>query len=269
MCDPVPRRVDLVAAIADGRDRLLASARAAGPSAIVPTAHRWTVRDLVVHIGNVHDWAASVLRTRVEQPQVFDAEPVGLGPGFDELLFWYAGRAGALLDLLLGDEVPDAMTCWTFGPPGTAAFWPRRQAHEVTMHAVDAALAAGATAADALAHLDPQLSADGVDEVLTVMLPRVSLFAPRPALGGRVALVTTDVQRRWVLEPDGQIASTAGDSADLYYSGIAATMSGPAGSLLATLWRRATLEVDGEQLGVQVDGDPAALAALFAARLTP
>jgi uncharacterized protein (TIGR03083 family) len=266
MSERAPRRVDLVAAIADGRDHLMASARQTGPAAVVPTARRWTVRDLVVHTGNVHDWASSVLRTRVEQPQAFDAEPVGIGPGFDELLFWYAGQAGALLDLLLGDEAPDAMSCWTFGPPGTAAFWPRRQAHEVTMHAVDLALAAGSSVADALMRLDPELSADGVDEVLTVMLPRVSLFAPRPALGGRLALVATDAPRRWVLEPDGRIVSAADDSGDL---AVAATLSGPASSLFATLWRRASLDVDGEQLGVRVDGDPAVLAALFMARLTP
>jgi uncharacterized protein (TIGR03083 family) len=261
-----------VAGIADGRDHLVASARAAGPDVAVPSAHRWTVRDLVVHAGNVHDWASSVLRSGVEQPQVFDAEPTGIGSGFDELLFWYAGRAGALLDLLLGEEAPHDQPCWTFGPPGTAAFWPRRQAHEVTMHAVDAALAAGWSVADALVGLDPVLSADGVDEVLTVMLPRVAMFVPRPALPGRLALVATDAERRWVLEPDGELASAAGDVADVADPdgpAVSATLVGPASGLFGLLWRRAFLAADGAELGVQVEGDPAVVAALFAARLTP
>ena len=179
----VTARADYLAAIAAGRDTLVEAARWAGPDAAVPSARRWTVRDLVIHTGNVHDWARAVLRTGVEQPQDFAADPTGIGAGFDELLFWYAARADALLDLLVGDQVPDEAPVWTFGPAdaaATAAFWPRRQAHEVTMHAVDAGLAAGRPVADVLLGLDPALSADGVDEVLTVMLPRVARYRPAP-----------------------------------------------------------------------------------------
>src|SRR5690349_10509669 len=98
-------RPAFLAAIAAGRDRLIDRARAAGPSSRVPMSSRWTVRDLVVHVGNVHAWAVSVLRTGHEQPQVFDAPPSGVGPEFDGLLFWYAARADGLLDLLTGPEV--------------------------------------------------------------------------------------------------------------------------------------------------------------------
>ena len=188
-------RAGYLAAIAAGRDRLVESARGAGPDTPVPSCRRWTVRDLVVHAGNVHDWASSVLRSGVEQPQVFDAEPTGIGDGFDELLFWYAGRADALLDLLLGDEVPDDAPVWTFGPQSsasTAGFWPRRQAHEVTIHSADAMLAAGRPVLDALIGLDPTMSADGVDEVLTVMLPRVAMFVPRPSMPGGLLIAATD-----------------------------------------------------------------------------
>lgn len=259
-------RAGYLAAIAAGRDRLVESARGAGPDTPVPSCRRWTVRDLVVHAGNVHDWASSVLRSGVEQPQVFDAEPTGIGDGFDELLFWYAGRADALLDLLLGDEVPDDAPVWTFGPQSsasTAGFWPRRQAHEVTIHSADAMLAAGRPVLDALIGLDPTMSADGVDEVLTVMLPRVAMFVPRPSLPGRLALTATDTEGRWVLELDGQIDSAATGS------DVAATLVGSANGLFAMLWRRAFLDIDGVELGVSVEGDRAVVDALFAARLTP
>jgi uncharacterized protein (TIGR03083 family) len=259
----VTGRPAYVAAIAEGRDRIVEQARLAGPEAPVPMSSRWTVRDLVTHIGNVHDWAASVLRSGVEQPQVFDAEPADADGGFDELLFWYAARADALLDLLLSDEVPDDRPVWTFGPPGTAAFWPRRQAHEVTMHAVDAAAAAGQDLADALLPLDPVLCADGVDEVLTVMLPRVAFFVPRPALPARLALEATDTGDRWELEPDGQIDSAATGSP------VGASLVGPASGLFALLWRRGFLDGDGAEIGVEVEGDRAVVEALFAARLTP
>jgi uncharacterized protein (TIGR03083 family) len=256
-------RAEFVRAIAEGRDRLLVTARAAGPDAPVPRARRWTVRDLVVHVGNVHDWAADVLRSRVEQPQVFDAEPAGIGSSYDDLLSWYAARADALLDLLLGGEVPDDAAVWTFGPPEQARFWPRRQAHEVTMHAVDSALAAGATVDDAVLPLDPELSADGVDEVLTVMMPRVAGFVPRPALPGALRIVASDTGTEWRLAPDGQIDRAPTPSA------ADATLTGPANGLFALVWKRAGLAADGAALGVQVDGAPAVVDVLLAARLTP
>jgi uncharacterized protein (TIGR03083 family) len=250
-------------ALVEGRDRLLAAARAAGPDTRVPTAHHWSIRDLLVHVGNVHDWAADVLLTGVEQPQVFDAEPALADQSFDTLLFWYAARAGALLDLLLGDQVPDDTPVWTFGPPGRASFWPRRQAHEVTIHALDATLAAGEVVAEALLPLDPALSADGIDEVLTVMLPRVAAFVPRPSMPGRLQISATDTGDVWTLEPDGRIDSAASDP------GALAHLAGPASGLLALLWRRAALSRDGADLGVSVEGDPEVVAALFSARLTP
>lgn len=260
----MPGRADYVGTIAEGRDRLLEHARLAGRDVAVPSARRWAVRDLVVHVGNVHEWARSVLTRGIEQEQVFDAEPVGIGDGFDDLLHWYAGCADALLDLLVSPELRDEAPVWTFGPPGsTSAFWPRRQAHEVTMHAVDAALAAGVAVSDALLPLDAEMSGDGVDEVLTVMMPRVALFVPRPTLSGRLAIVASDVDRQWVIDPDGQIATAA------TVSDAASCLVGPAASIFATLWRRASLEVDGAELGVTVGGDPAVVDALFAARLTP
>lgn len=260
----MPERADFVGTIAEARDRLLEQARAAGPDRPVPSAHRWTVRDLVVHVGNVHDWARSVLTTGVEQAQVFDAEPVGIGPGFDELLFWYAARADALLDLLVSPDLRDDAAVWTFGPDGsTAAFWARRQAHELTMHSLDAALAAGVAVSDALLPLEPDMSGDGVDEVLTVMMPRVAMFVPRPSLPARLEIIAADVGRRWELETDGQIDSAATGS------DIAARLVGPAASLFALLWRRAFLAPDGAELGLAAEGDRTVVDALFAARLTP
>jgi hypothetical protein len=51
---------------------------------------------------------------------------------------------------------------WTFGPDATVRFWFRRQAHEVTVHRVDAERAAGRAGAP----IDAALAADGVDEWL-------------------------------------------------------------------------------------------------------
>ncbi len=256
-------RTDYVGTIAAGRDALVAGAERAGPDAAIPSCHAWTVRDLVVHAGNVHDWASSVLRTRVEQPQEFDLPPSGVGAGIGALTSWYAGRADALLDLLASSDVADAESCWTFGPPGTAAFWPRRQAHEITMHALDAALAGGVPVAAALAAVGPEMAADGVDEVLTVMMPRVAMFVPWRPLPGAVEVAATDAGRTWTIAPDGQVVSAPTGSE------VRATLAGPAAAVFTLLWKRAVLPADGAALGAQVEGDGSVVEALLAARLTP
>jgi uncharacterized protein (TIGR03083 family) len=290
----VSGRADYLDALAQGRDRLLSAAARAGLGARVPTAPRWALGELVVHVGNVHDWAGAVLRTGVEQPQEFDEAPTGGGggdgAGLAALLAWYAGRADALIALLDSGVPGEDEPCWTFGPPATAGFWARRQAHELAIHALDAELAAGDSLADALASLSPELSADGVDEVLSVMLPRIAQFRPRPALGAPLEIVATDVGRRWILAPDGQLSAPApsapaapsgapGPAAPVGSAGPAgpsglddpasAQLLGAATALHALLWRRARLDSDAEPLGVSIEGDPAVVAALFGARLTP
>jgi hypothetical protein len=131
------------------------------------------------------------------------------------------------------------------------------------MHALDSALAAREGVPAALQPLDPRISADGVDEVFTVMMPRVALFVPRPEMTGRLAVHAVDADRHWTLAPDGQIDSAATGS------DAAARLSGPAGALFAVLWRRALLDRDGAELGVEVEGERAVVDQLFAARLTP
>lgn len=254
-------RADYLAALAQGRDRLVAAAGAAGLTTTVPTARRWTVRELVVHVGNVHDWAGGILRTGEELPQDFAAGLAVAGDDPLALLDWYVDRADALIAGLDSGVPGDDAPCWTFGPPGQASFWARRQAHELAIHALDAERAAAVPVAAALSAMTPEFGADGVDEVVTVMLPRVAQFRPRPELPAPLALVSTDTGDRWELERDGQVREIGGD--------VGAELRGPAVALDALLWKRATLDVDGAGLDVAIDGDEAVVAALFAARLTP
>ncbi len=86
---------------------------------------------------------------------------------------------------------------WTFVPAGpnagTAGFWTRRQAHELTVHRYDAQLAAGTTAP-----VDADLAADGIDELLVVMLP----FAASDRLTGAgetIHVHCTDRPGEWVV----------------------------------------------------------------------
>ncbi|WP_410569693.1 maleylpyruvate isomerase family mycothiol-dependent enzyme [Amycolatopsis sp. cmx-4-61] len=189
--------------------------RTTDPAAPVPDCGDWTVADLATHLGNVHRWAATVVRTGEVQPQDFAAEASA------DLVAWYAESA----QLLLGElEVADpAAPCWHFGGTGkTKAFWFRRQVHETAVHLADS----GSGHA-----LDPAVAADGVDEVLTVWLPRVTRWHPAPSLAAPLALRATDTGDAWTLHP-GQ-PPALGPAVE-----PAATAEAPARDLLLRLWKR-------------------------------
>jgi uncharacterized protein (TIGR03083 family) len=139
----------------------------------VPTCPGWRLRDLLKHTGYVHRWAAryvadgQVRRT----PRAKEPELLRDGPADAALRGWF--REGhAHLVTVLESAAPD-LECWTFlEAPSPLAFWARRQAHETTIHRVDAQLAAAGTAGEspdapgAVDPVPPELAADGIDELL-------------------------------------------------------------------------------------------------------
>lgn len=204
--------------------RLAAVAAATPLDAAVPSCPGWDVGTLVRHLGNVHLWAACIVRERLPaRPSRDDA----LGPtGRDELVGWYRHSLNALVDVL-GAATPD-VTCWTFAPaPSAVAFWTRRQAHETAIHRLDVEQAAGvATPTPARA------AADGIDEWLTIAERRVKV----PGGGGRMlAVSSTDTDDRWhvALAEDGLV---------LRESGGDCTVAGTASDMFALLMNRRTDE---------------------------
>jgi uncharacterized protein (TIGR03083 family) len=195
---------------------------------------RWDLEALGVHVGRVHRWATAALGS--------DDEPA-FPPRPDEPLApWYAGTAAALIDALEATD-PDR-PCWTLWPPSVAGFWLRRQALETLVHRVDAEQALGLQSA-----IDPGLAAEGVGEVVDVMLPRQVALGRQPALP--VALELRAGDHAWVL---GQ--------------GEPAVLTADAGALLMLLWKRRTLDevlADGGTLA----GPRAAADAVLGAALTP
>ncbi len=115
--------------------QLAASARAAGLSAAVPTCPDWTASHLVAHTAMVHRWSAAQIRG--EDP---DAVPndTTIRETVPDLLDFYGEGLDALL-AALRDAPPD-LEAFTFlkDPPTPREFWARRQAHETTIHMVDA-----------------------------------------------------------------------------------------------------------------------------------
>jgi uncharacterized protein (TIGR03083 family) len=166
----------------------LARAAEAGPlDARVPGCPDWDVELLLRHIGDVHRWAATIVRDRSPDRLQRDFE----GPaGRDELLAWYRDGCRALIETLLAGSAED--TFWFWGPaPNALAFWTRRQANETAVHRCDAESARGSitplTTVDAL---------DALDEWFGLAVRR----ARAPEGGGRILrLVATDADATWNL----------------------------------------------------------------------
>ncbi|MEY2243680.1 maleylpyruvate isomerase family mycothiol-dependent enzyme [Streptomyces sp. BF23-18] len=141
----------------EGRS-LAAAAEKAGTDAEVTTCAGWQVRDLVRHTGMVHRWATAFV---AEGHTSY--HPDGGVPDLDhhELLTWFREGHARLVDTLAGAS-PD-VRCWSFLPaPSPLAFWARRQAHETTVHRVDAESALGVEPTA----VPPDLAVDGIDELL-------------------------------------------------------------------------------------------------------
>ncbi len=227
----------------------------------------WTVQRLVLHLGNVHAWAATVLETGAAAPTQ-DDEPASARAG--ALREWYLGKAGDLLAVLR--RTPPEAECWNFVTgAGQAGFWLRRQLHETTMHLVDLDVAAGRTTA-----LAPEVAVDGVDEVLTVLSRRMHRRGHPAALAGPVAVTADDTGDAWVVEPqplDGSVeAPTAGPPVvrRLGVDGrtevvaVADRVEAPAEVLYRLLWHRPV-----EPATLHLSGDPERVRAFLASRLTP
>ena len=214
----------LIEHLADSADRLGHAAGRAGWDASVPGCE-WTVRELVTHIGGVHRWAADIVATASPTPDTPAGEAVGTGPADDTLLDWYAAGHEALVDTLRA--APDDLDCFTFLPAESPRhFWARRQAHETTIHRVDAEGAAGQ-----VTPIDAALAQDGIAELLQGFARR-KRNAPTEA--GTIGLAAADGPS-WRITLGGErIEAEAG--ADV--QGADTTVRGTSGDLYRWLWNR-------------------------------
>ncbi len=228
-------------AIAVNASTLVDAAEVAGLDARVPSCPDWVVADLLVHIGQVHRWAAANT-TRAADAEFWSSREIDV-PVASARADWVREGATELVAALdLDPETP----AWTFGDfPSQVGFWQRRQAHETTMHRVDAQLASGA-----LDVVDPTLAVDGIDELLW-LLPLRAWVKPDPARSGTAHLHCTDVDGEWLLEFTGEGMRTERVHAkgDVAVRGIASDL---------LLWISGRGSVD----ALEVFGDDAQLAML-------
>jgi uncharacterized protein (TIGR03083 family) len=213
--------------ILDREGRLLAAAaEEAGTDAKVPTCPDWQVRDLVRHIGMVHRWAAAFV---AEGHTSY--HPDGGLPDLDgdALLAWFREGHRYLVGTL-ASAAPDVQ-CWHFLPAlSPLAFWARRQAHETTVHRIDAESARGGERSG----IDPGFATDGIDELLRGFhaRPKSKVRSDEPRVL-RVRATDTD-GAVWTVrlsqEPPVAVRDAAGD-ADCEVAGSAA-------QLYLALWNR-------------------------------
>jgi uncharacterized protein (TIGR03083 family) len=219
------------------------AATAAGLDAAVPTCPGWRVRDLVRHLGGVHRWATSYIVTGNPSPSSEKADVQYFAAiGDAELLPAYLSAHATLVEALAGAS-PD-LACWAFlAASSPLAFWTRRQAHETTIHRVDAEIAAGMPSSCAA-----DFSADGIDELLNGFFGRTrGRLVCNPAVA--LAVRATDTGDAWTIriEPDRRVVTAGADDADC-------TVSGAAAELYLLLWNR---RMPGE--GLAVEGNPRVL----------
>ena len=228
-------------------ERMASAAVGADADAAVPTCPEWTVRDLLRHTGAVHRWATGyVAGRRCEPSRGGLEEAAGTWPDDDGLTAWFEHGCADLVAALAA--APDDLECWTFLPaPSPRAMWARRQAHETAIHRVDTQLATGT----AVTPCDPGFAADGIDELLTLFVPRRprTLRADAPAT---LAVRCTDDTASWLLRAD-----TDGVTATRTTSGQdgpgTCTVSGKASDLYFALWNRAGADP------LRTEGDPGVL----------
>ncbi len=207
----------------------------------VPTCPGWNVRDLVIHLGTIHRWAAAIV---LSGQMARKPRPIVRGG----LAHWYSGTSSALVAALKAVEPDEPVP--NFGTlDETAAFWVRRQLHEVIVHTCDLAMACGV--AEPELELPAELTADGIDELLTVFFRRLVANGSPPDVRESIRITATDIGTTWVV---GQ-----GEIPELLPTGSAvnATIEGTAQDLYFALWGRTPidrLDIQGEAARALLDG---------------
>ena len=169
----------------------LLSAASLGLDAPTPCCPDWTVEQLVRHVGKVYAWVNLIVTTRAtskppERPKLGEGDPLALtGDQLDELVQHLAGDP----------EMP----VWNWsGQPDDLAFWARRMAHESAIHRYDAQDAHGVAQP-----IDEDLAADGIDELIDVIIP-VGFTSDAVTTPGAIRLVSSeDGEWRLGISADG------------------------------------------------------------------
>jgi len=224
-----------LATIDDNCARLLSEAASAVLADPVLTCPGWSVADLVRHHAGVMRWAIAIVSGgRTDNLTEAEIVTAMAAPGHrDGLLEWYSDSARGLSKSLADSKDGTFLVFLADAPPGRG-FWARRQAHEATIHRVDALSAQlGHLPTAASTGISADLAADGIDELLMGFLPRRSsgLHTDEPVT---VLVAPTDADRAWTIRigPGPPVTSPGTPRHP------DATLTGSAVALYLGLWNR-------------------------------
>lgn len=217
---------------------LAAAADEVGLRAPVPTCPDWTIRDLLWHTGFVHRWAKTIVsEKRISGPAESENDLIA-GPIPDDALLveWYRESHRQLVGCL--EEAAPELECWRFlaAAPPARTFWIRRQAHETTIHRVDAESARG----DEISPIDRDFAADGLDELLIGFHAR-RRSQVRSSVPKTLHLHATDEPgggSDWFLHVTDEPLVTS----RTFDGPVDCVLSGPVELLYLTLWNRCRID---------------------------
>jgi uncharacterized protein (TIGR03083 family) len=196
--------------------------------AAVPSCPGWNVDDLVRHVAEVYeDKIARTLLGRAPDPWPPD------WPADRDPIEWFTDAHARLLEMFSRSEPTTPSATW-WPPDQTVGFWARRMAHETAVHRVDAEPAAGSSTP-----LDPDLAADGIAEILGIMLAGDWSDEPDDAASGHHVSIAAG-GRSWLVTLDRAAVTVTDVAAD---EGAAhAKLEGEPSDVDLWLWGRASDE---------------------------
>ncbi|TDD10545.1 maleylpyruvate isomerase family mycothiol-dependent enzyme [Saccharopolyspora terrae] len=199
----------------------------AGPDVAVPTCPGWDVRRLTGHVAQAYWRARESLKLERggSRPRAPEAPA-----DFDAALSWW-DELRTDLRTQLSTVDPD-LPVYAIFAGGTPAGWARRVAHETAIHRLDVELVLG-QGGDLV--FDPELAADGIDEMLTKLLP-LGDWTTREHRG-TVLYHAADAGRAWLVTYRPGEPPTTGAPSD---AGLEtdATAAGTADALYRRVWGR-------------------------------
>ena len=217
----------------------------------VPTCPKWTLADLVDHVGSTHRMVAMLVGERMTEPSEAFARYVPAPTDSAQWGAWLTGTAAEAKQAF--EAVTDDTPVWD--PSGAAAgvpFWSRRLFGEISVHRADAAAALGKRY-----ELAPELAVGAIEDWLDTMTSRgywenkPDFAAAMRGEGQTLHFHATDAPGEWLArrEPDRIVLERTHGKADV-------ALRGPATELLLVLSRRGSLDT---ATGLEVHGDQALL----------
>src|SRR5262245_30337778 len=141
-------------AIVDHTRRLAESAAAAGPDAAVPTAPKWTITDLVEHVGQTQHWVAEMIERRITDPTQLPTEMAVLPTDPREWPAWLSESAQRVANACSDDALDAPVFNPAMDSRSGTRFWMSSMLNEAVLHGFDAA-----NAADRPADVDSDIAA--------------------------------------------------------------------------------------------------------------